>query len=105
MFKLGCLNWKTLESRRTCLQLKLLHKMFTCQGAFKLSDYFQINHCRNLRNSHSKKLMQKFARVDVVKNSFFYCVIPKWNSLPEHIINQTNSDPFFDLCNTHVSEN
>ena len=56
------------------LQLKLLHKMFTCQVALKLSDYFQINHCRNLRNSHSKELMQKFARVDVVKNSFFYCV-------------------------------
>ena len=102
---LGCLNWETLESRRTCLQLKLLHKMFTCKVALKLSDYFQINHCRNLRNSHSKKLMQKFARVDVVKNSFFYCVIPKWNSLPEHIINQTNSDTFFDLCKTHFSEN
>ena len=43
--------------------------------------------------------------VDVVKNSFFYCVIPKWNSLPEHIINQTNSDTFFDLCKTHFSEN
>ena len=102
---LGCLNWETLESRRTCLQLKLLHKMFTCQVALKLSDFFQINHCRYLRHSHSKKLMQKFARVDVVKNSFFYCVIPKWNSLPEHIINQTNSDTFFDLCKTHFSEN
>ena len=27
---LGCINWESLESRRTCLQLKLLHKMFTC---------------------------------------------------------------------------
>ena len=30
---LGHINWKTLESRRARLQLKLLHKMFTCQVA------------------------------------------------------------------------
>ena len=102
---LGCLNWESLESRRTCLPLKLLHKIFTCQVALKLSDYFQINHCRNLRSSLSKKLMPKFVRVNVVKNSFFYCLIPKLNSLPERIVNQTNSDTFFDLCKTHFSEN
>ena len=79
---LGCLNWETLESCRTCLQLQVLHKTVTCQVALELSDYFQINHCRNLRKSHSKQLMQKFAWVDVVKNSFCYCVILKWNSLP-----------------------
>ena len=38
--------------------------------------------------------MPKFARVDVVKNSFFYCVIPKWNSLPEYVVEQINSDTF-----------
>ena len=32
--------------------------------------------------------MSKFARVDAVKHSFFYCVIPLWNSLPEHVVNQ-----------------
>ena len=72
---LGSLKWETLEYHRTCLQLKLLHKIFACQVALKLSDYFQINHCRNLHNSHSKKLILKFAQVDVVKNSFFYCIL------------------------------
>ena len=51
---LGYLNWETQESRRARLQLKLLHKMVTCQVALKLFDYFQINNCRNLRKSHSK---------------------------------------------------
>ena len=94
---LGNLTWETLESRRTCLQLKLLHKMSTCKVPLKLFDYFQINNCGNLRNLHCKKLMPKFALVDVVKDSFFYYVIPKWNSLPEHVVDQTNSDIFFDL--------
>ena len=39
---LGHLKWETLESRRTRRQLKLLHKMFTCQVALKPFDYFQI---------------------------------------------------------------
>ena len=103
--KLQCLNWETMESTRTRLQLKFLRKMVINQVALKLSDYFQINHCRNQRNSHSQKLMPKFARVDVVKNSFFHCVIPKWNNLPEHVVEQTNSDTFFDLCKGYFSEN
>ena len=41
---LGCLNWETLESHRLRLQLKLLHKIFTCQGALKLSDNFCVIH-------------------------------------------------------------
>ena len=102
---LAHLNWETLESRRTRFQLKLLHKMFTCQVALTLFDYFQINNCRNLRNSHSKRPMLKFALADVVKHSLFYYVIPKWNSLPEHVVNQTNSDIFFDFCKAHFSEN
>ena len=98
------LNWETLVSCRTHLQL-ILRKIFICQVALKIFDYFQINCCRSLHNSHSKKLMPKFVRVNAVKNSFFYCIIPKWSSLPEHIINQTNSDTFFDLCKMHSSEN
>ena len=38
---LGCLNWETLESHRTCLHLKLLHKMFTRQVAFRLFSTMQ----------------------------------------------------------------
>ena len=103
---LGCLNWETLKSRRTRLQLKSFHKIFTCQVALKLSDYFQINLCMNLRNSLSEKLIPEFARFDVVKNSLFYWVIPKWNSQPEHIGSQSNKFRYlFDLRKMHFSQN
>ena len=98
---LGHLNWETVESRRTQLKLKLLHKMFACQVTLKLFDYFQINNCRNLHNSHFKKLMPKFARVDAVKHSFFYRVIPKWNSLPDHEVSGVATE---DLGGPHFCQ-
>ena len=60
---LRCLNWETLKSRRTRLQPKLLHKIFTDQAALELSDYFQIIHCRNRRNSHSRKLGSMVSKI------------------------------------------
>ena len=38
--------------------------------------------------------MPTFARVNVVENSFLYCIIMKWNSLPKHMVNQTIQIPF-----------
>ena len=99
------LKWDTLESRGTLFQLKYVHKMFTNQVALNSFDYFERNTYSSLRNSHSKKLALKFARVNVVKNSFFYSIVPLWNSLPPNVIEQVNSDVLFDLCKTHVSVN
>ena len=99
------LKWDTLESRRTLFQLKFIHKMFTSQVALNPFDYFERNTYSSLRNSHSKKLTLKFAHVNVVKNSFFYSIVPLWNSLPTNVIEQVNSDVFFDLCKTHISAN
>ena len=98
------LKWDTLESRRTLFQLKFVHKMFTSQVALNPFDYFERNTHSSLRNSHSKKLTLKFARVNVDKNSFFYSIVPLWNSLPTNVIEQVNSDVFFDLCKTYLSE-
>ena len=99
------LNWDTLESRRTRFQLKYVHKMLSNQVALNPFDYFEKNTYSSLRNSHSKKLTLKFARVDVVKNSFFYSIVPLWNSLPPNVTEQANSDVFFDLCKTYISAN
>ena len=79
--------------------------MFTSHVALNPYDYFERNTYSSLRNSHSKKLALKFARFDVVKNSFFYSIVPLWNSLPPDVIEQVNSDVFFDLCKTHISAN
>ena len=98
-------NWDTLESRRTLFQLKYVHKMFSSQVALHPFDYFERNMYIGLRNSHSKKLPLKFARIDVVKNSFFFSVVPIWNSLPQNETEQTNSDVSFNLRRTHISAN
>ena len=79
--------------------------MFSSQVALHPFDYFERNMYIDLRNSHSKKLALKFARVDVVKNLFFFSAVPIWNSLPQNVIEQTNSDVFFNLCRTQISAN
>ena len=93
------LNLDTLESRRTLFQLKYV----SSQVALHPFDYFERNMYSGLRNSHSKKLALKFARVDVVKNSFFFSVVPIWNSLPQNLIEQTNSDIFL-IYGEHISQ-
>ena len=99
------LKWDTLESRRTLFHLKFGHKMFTSQVALNRYDYVERSTYSSLRNSHLKKLTLKFARVNVVKNSFFYSIVLLWNNLPTNVIEQVNSDVFFDLCKTHISAN
>ena len=98
------LKWDTLESRRLLFQLKYVHKMFTNQVALNPFNYFSMESYRRTRNSNSKKIMPKFGRVDVVKFSFFFSIIPTWNSLPENIVSQCNSESFFSLCRLHVSK-
>ena len=79
------LSWETLEDRYRRWKI-----------------YFESNTNNTLRNSHSKKLALKFG---VVKNSFFYSVVPIWNSLPPNTSEQTNSDVFLDLCKAQISVN
>ena len=99
------LNWDTLESRRKLFQLKYVHKMFSSNVSVHPFDYFERNMYSGLRNFHSKKLALKFARVDV-KNSFFFSAVLIWNSVPQKLIEQKNSDVFVNLCRrTHISAN
>ena len=71
---------------------------------FQSFKYFSMASYRRTRNSNSKKIMPKFGRVDVVKFSFFFSIIPTWNSLPENIVSQCNSESFFSLCRLHISK-
>ena len=98
------LKWDSLELRRSLFQLKYVHKMFTNQVALKPLDFFSLAAFRMTRGSHSKKIMPKFGRVDAVKFSFFFSIIPIWNSLPDNIINQCNSESFHSLCRNHFSQ-
>ena len=89
------LKWDSLESRRLLFQLKYVHKMFTNQVALDPNIFFSPGTYLSSRNSNSFKIMPKFGRVDVVKFSFFYSIIPVWNSLPDTTVTQTNSESFF----------
>ena len=54
-------------------------------GRHKKEDYFTFAVARGLRGN-SKKLYPKYARVNVVLNSFNYRVVNAWNSLPEYVV-------------------
>ena len=73
---LSHLKWDSLESCRLLFQLKYVHKIFTKQVALKPLDYFSIAAFRTTRASHSEEIMPKFGRVDAVRFSFFFSVIP-----------------------------
>ena len=98
------LKWDTLESRRLLFQLKYVHKMFINQVALNPFKYFSMTSYRRTRNSNAKKIMPKFGRVDVVKFSFFFSIIPTWNSLPDNVVSQRNSESFYSLCRLHISK-
>jgi len=78
--------------------------MFTNQVALKPFNYFSMVSYRTTRNSNSEKIMPKFGRVDIAKFSFFLLIIPTWNSLPDNIVSQSNSESFYSLCRLHISK-
>ena len=98
------LKWDSLESRRLLFQLKYVNKMFTNQVALDPNVFFSPATCSMTRNSNSLKIMPKFGRVDAVRFSFFYSIVSVWNSLPDSIVMQANSDTFYNLCRNHLSK-
>ena len=79
--------------------------MFANQVGLKLVNCFERNTFGSLRNSHSKKLILRLVRVNIAQSSFFYSVVSIWDSWPAIVIEQRNSNVFFDLCKTQISAN
>ena len=75
------LNWETLESRRTKLQLVMMYKIINDLVDIPCDAYLTPATTRT-RAIHSKKLLQYPTRTDTFKFSFFPRTIPVWNSLP-----------------------
>ena len=75
------LNWETLESRRTKLQLVMMYKIINDLVDIPCDAYLTPATTRT-RAIHSKKLLQYPTRTDKFKFSFFPRTIPVWNSLP-----------------------
>ena len=78
------LNWETLESRRTKLQLVMIYKIMNDLVDIPADTYLTPATTRT-RAIHSKKLRQYPTRTDTFKYSFFPRTIPVWNSLPASV--------------------
>ena len=75
------LNWESLESRRTKIQLTLLYKIMNVMVDIPTSPYV-TQAFASTRWSHTMKLRQISSRTDAYKYSSFPRTIPFWNSLP-----------------------
>lgn len=78
------LNWETLESRRTKLQLTMLFKIVNDLVDVP-ADLYLTPAIGKTRARHSKKFQQYQPRTDTFKYSFFPRTIPVWNSLPASV--------------------
>ena len=81
---LDALQWESLESRRTKIQLTLLFKIINDLVDMWADDYLASSTGRT-KQSHSKKYRQISTRTDSYKFSFFPGTIPVWNSLPASV--------------------
>jgi len=75
------LNWESLKSRRTKLQLTNMYKIIHHQIDIEASDYLTPSYSRT-RSAHSFKYRQYSSSTDAFKYSFFPRTIITWNSLP-----------------------
>ena len=87
------LNWETLESRRTKLQLVMIYKIMNDLVDIPSDAYLTPTTTRT-RVIHSKKLLQYPTRRDTFKYSFFPRTIPVWNSLPASVAEAPDLAPF-----------
>ena len=83
--RLQDLNWETLESRRTKLQLVMIYKIMNDLVVDIPADTYLTLATTRTRAIHSKKLRQYPTRTDTFKYSFFPRTIPVWNSLPASV--------------------
>ena len=78
------LQWESLESRRSKIQLTLLYKIVNDMIDTPADEYLTKGASRT-RSAHSKKYRQYRTSTDSFKYSFFPRTIPLWNSLPASI--------------------
>ena len=78
--RLVALELESLEQRRLLIDCKWLYRLLYCSHEPSHFSHFIHNPNVHLRG-HNVKLITQFTYNTVVKNCFFYRVIPLWNSL------------------------
>ena len=78
--RIKLLCWPTLEERRTFLSLVECYKTIHRLNGLDPTNYFDFPNINyNLRRNHSLALTIPFARIDILKYSFFTRVVKDWN--------------------------
>ena len=75
------LQWESLESRRSKIQLTLFYKVVYDLVDIPSSAYLTPSTART-RSSHTKKFRRFSPSTECFKSSFFPRTVPLWNSLP-----------------------
>ena len=75
------LQWESLESRRSKIQLTLFYKVVYDLVEIPSSAYLTPSTART-RSSHTKKFRRFSPSTECFKSSFFPRTVPLWNSLP-----------------------
>lgn len=78
------LQWESLESRRSKIQLTLFYKIVNDLVDIPADSYLTPASGRT-RSSHSRKFIQFATSSDTFKFSFFPRTVPSWNNLPASV--------------------
>ena len=81
---LESLNWESLQSRRTKIQLTMLFKIINNLVDIPSDTYLTPSRTRT-RAAHTQKMLQYHTRTDTFKFSFIPRTIPVWNHLPASV--------------------
>jgi len=88
------LNWPTLSRGRNEQKATMLFKIISHQIDINADHLLIPNPDIHHTRSHSKRFLIPMTCVDSYKYSFFPSAIKIWNSLPQHVINSTDTEQF-----------
>ena len=101
--RLSACGLEPLELRRIKRDLVFVFKLMKNLVDLDFDDYFTYAVDRGLRGN-CKKLYPKYARVNVVLNSFNYRVVNVWNSLPDFVVLSRSLNTFKSNLNKVENE-
>ena len=89
------LDLLTLEQRRFVDDVTFLFKALNAAiYFFQFFDFYSQEDRYLLRHFDTKSLKKKYARTNILKNSYFHRIVDEWNSLPLEVRSACNVDKF-----------
>lgn len=91
-----------LAVRRKIARVSLIHKIYY-HNSFLRNSLFQTPHYTSARRDNSCKIRQVTCSSVSFSNSTLPLGIADWNSLPNNIVTEANSDTFHNLLTAHLN--